>query len=74
MRSAVIIAAFIIGLTCDDKKGTEQRKGRKEPICAVQDCATGKIIDDGCDETGRCASCINSCALSEPPSATPTPR
>jgi hypothetical protein len=70
-----VLTAIGIGQACENAnqndKRSEQRKGRKEPICAVQDCATGKILDDGCDETGRCASCINSCTSGEPPSAAP---
>jgi hypothetical protein len=44
------------------------RRGRSTPICAVQDCATGKTIDDGCSDDGRCLSCINAC----PPAGTPS--
>lgn len=35
------------------------------PRCAVQDCATKKILDDGCVDDGKggklCASCVNPC-------------
>jgi hypothetical protein len=38
---------------------------RRTPSCAVQDCKTHQIIDDGCvdDEKGGklCASCVNAC-------------
>jgi hypothetical protein len=36
-------------------------RGRSAPICARQDCATKQIVDDGCDDTGRCLSCVNLC-------------
>lgn len=67
-----LLTAVAVGQACrGDKEAdrrAELRKGRKEPICAVQDCATGEVIDDGCDATGRCASCINSCVSGTPPS------
>lgn len=66
-----LFTAIAIGHACETDKVPEHRKGRKEPVCAIQDCATGKIRDDGCDETGRCASCINSCTSGEPPNAAP---
>jgi len=44
----------------------EQQAG-PAPRCATQDCATGKIIDNGCTPDGRCASCVNFC-----PPPTPT--
>jgi hypothetical protein len=34
---------------------------RTEPVCALQDCASGKILDDGCAENGKCKPCINDC-------------
>jgi hypothetical protein len=70
---AFILSALAIAPACD-KKVAEQPKGRKEPVCAFQDCATGKVLDDGCDQTGRCSSCINLCASAEPPSAAPSAR
>jgi hypothetical protein len=74
LRCATIISALAIVLACNDKGAIEQRKGRKKPTCAVQDCASGKIVDDGCDESGRCASCVNSCTSGVPPSAAPITR
>ena len=36
------------------------------PRCAVQDCKTGNIVDDGCVDDGKggrlCAACVNVCA------------
>src|SRR5580700_8606192 len=51
--------------------------GRKGPICAVQDCATGRMIDDGCVErwlgTKDCLACVNFCqSAAIPSSAEPT--
>lgn len=43
-------------LSCPDSHAN-----RANPICAVQDCKTGEIIDDGCSADGRCKSCINDC-------------
>jgi hypothetical protein len=46
------------------------------PVCAVQDCATGKITDNGCTPSGECASCINYCppkgSITVTPSSTPS--
>jgi hypothetical protein len=30
-------------------------------VCAVQDCKSGEIIDDGCADNGKCSPCINDC-------------
>jgi hypothetical protein len=51
--------------------------GRKVPVCAVQDCATGRMIDDGCVErwlgTKDCLACVNFCqSAAIPSSAEPT--
>jgi hypothetical protein len=73
MRCVLFIAAFALAPACG-KKVEERSKGRKEPVCAVQDCVTNKILDNGCDDTGRCASCVNSCASSDRPSAAPSAR
>jgi hypothetical protein len=35
--------------------------GRAEARCAVLDCETGKIIDDGC-ANGVCLKCVMPCA------------
>jgi hypothetical protein len=32
-----------------------------KPHCAVTDCATGQIVDNGC-VNGVCLSCTNACA------------
>jgi hypothetical protein len=42
--------------------------GRASPVCAVQDCATGNIIDDGCAADGRCLSCVTPCPNTPVPS------
>lgn len=34
---------------------------RSTPSCAIQDCASHLIIDDGCTSDGRCLSCVNPC-------------
>ncbi|HEY8040200.1 MAG TPA: hypothetical protein VIF15_10430 [Polyangiaceae bacterium] len=47
------------------------KRGRSVPICAVQDCATHKMVDDGCADDGRCASCVNTCP---PPASGAGPR
>jgi hypothetical protein len=38
-----------------------KKRGRATPICAQQDCATKQMVDDGCDDEGRCLSCVNVC-------------
>jgi hypothetical protein len=35
---------------------------RRASRFATQDCATGRVIDDGCAADGRCASCVNACS------------
>jgi hypothetical protein len=52
---------------------------RSDPVCALRDCASGKIIDDGCSDDGRCASCVSPCGTGitptqVPPTATPPSR
>jgi hypothetical protein len=37
------------------------RPPRAQPVCAVQDCKSGEIIDDGCADNGKCSPCINDC-------------
>ena len=39
----------------------EPRSNRPVPVCAVQDCKSGEILDDGCAADGKCKSCINDC-------------
>jgi hypothetical protein len=38
---------------------------KKTPRCATQDCASGKIVDDGCVDDGKggriCVACVNPC-------------
>ena len=54
--SAVIAAVAFIGC---GKEG-----GRTEPTCAVRDCKTGKVIDDGCVDglfSKKCAACTVLC-------------
>ena len=34
---------------------------RSTPVCAIQDCESRVVIDDGCTSDGRCLSCINAC-------------
>jgi hypothetical protein len=60
-RVAVIVTLLFATLGgCRACSGGAQR-GRSTPVCAVQDCASGKTIDDGCSDDGRCLSCINPC-------------
>lgn len=47
------------------------RSDRSNPVCAVQDCATGEILDDGCSHDGRCKSCINDCGQRVAPHTRP---
>jgi hypothetical protein len=34
---------------------------RSTPICAIQDCESHVVIDNGCTSDGRCLSCVNPC-------------
>jgi len=47
------------------------RSNRAVPVCAVQDCATGEILDDGCAKDGKCKSCINDCGQRVAPHTMP---
>ena len=47
-----------------------QSNGRTVPVCAVEDCATHQIVDDGCARGwfgAQCLACLNMCQ----PLATP---
>jgi len=50
---------------------TQPTSNRAVPTCAVQDCDTGKILDDGCAADGRCKSCINDCGQRVAPHTPP---
>jgi hypothetical protein len=65
MRLVLVCGLVLLGVGGPKKA---KHPERKEPACAVQDCKTHKIIDDGCTDDGRCSSCVNVC---EPP---PTPK
>lgn len=45
---------------------------RATAICAVRDCETGEIIDDGCAADGSCTSCVNDCGGRVAPRNGPT--
>lgn len=58
LRAACTIAlASALASACPDNF----HNPRSEAVCAVQDCATGKILDDGCSDDGHCKQCINDC-------------
>jgi ferredoxin len=59
-------SAFLVGATFGSlllacERRTPAERNRSVPVCATQDCATGRIVDDGCTEDRRCASCVNAC-------------
>lgn len=58
-RVYLFVAASMLGIGLEGCPPKVQK--RSDPVCAVRDCATGKIIDDGCTEDGRCASCVSPC-------------
>ena len=63
MNGTVVFVAAALGwllLACPGK--THANRGRSVPVCASQDCATSRILDDGCTDDGRCASCVNACS------------
>lgn len=41
--------------------GNFVKANRPTPVCAVRDCSSGLIIDDGCSADGKCLSCANDC-------------
>jgi hypothetical protein len=53
-------ALVLVVVAC--REPPSARSKRSQPICATQDCDTGKVIDDGCAADGRCASCVNACS------------
>jgi hypothetical protein len=59
---------LLLGLAIALAGGACQRRAprRSTPVCAVQDCRTHRIIDDGCASDGRCASCVNACPPDPP--------
>jgi len=75
MKSAMGTLAVLFLLACNNADSATKatppassaagaaagRRTRATPVCATQDCATKKIIDDGCAADGRCASCLNPC-------------
>jgi hypothetical protein len=62
-----VVLSVVAILGCDRASGgkdtgpTAKRSTRTTPVCATQDCATKKILDDGCAADGKCASCVNAC-------------
>jgi hypothetical protein len=48
---------LLLAAACPDPA----KSNRTTPICAVRDCKTGEIIDDGCVVGGKCKSCVNDC-------------
>jgi hypothetical protein len=86
MRVSRRCSTFLVGaalgsllLACPRK--TTAQRGRSVPVCATQDCATGRILDDGCTDDGQgcrakeCVACVNACpslpAAPTPPSLAP---
>lgn len=59
--SSFLVAAALGSLLLACPRKTSPHRGRSVPVCATQDCATGRIVDDGCADDGRCASCVNAC-------------
>ena len=59
--STFLVAAALGSLLSACPRKTTANRGRSVPVCATQDCASGRIVDDGCTDDGRCASCVNAC-------------
>lgn len=56
------IAGAAIGLCLVQLSACPQtNNSRLTPVCALRDCETGELIDDGCSADGRCKSCSNDC-------------
>ena len=56
--------SLLLTAACDGPK-----HNRSVPVCAVLDCATGKILDDGCATDGKCKACANDCGQRVAPRA-----
>jgi hypothetical protein len=70
--STFLVAAALGSLLLACPRKAPPQRARSVPVCATQDCATGRIVDDGCTDDGRCASCVNACpgpAVATPPVA-----
>jgi hypothetical protein len=68
LRLGIVLAVLFALAGCAEKQvpstngaASSARAKRTTPVCATQDCATGKMIDDGCAADGKCASCVNAC-------------
>lgn len=57
-RSAALCCALTFLCGCP---GNFVKSDRATPVCAIRDCKTGLIIDDGCSYDGKCKSCSNDC-------------
>jgi hypothetical protein len=57
-RRCLLIAGIVALSACP---GNFVNPDRPTPVCAVRDCASGKIIDDGCSADGQCLKCSNDC-------------
>jgi hypothetical protein len=74
IRLAMWTAALIVSMAANAgcrSCASHNRPGRATPICAVQDCTSGRVVDDGCADDGRCLSCVNPCSSSTPPVSRP---
>jgi hypothetical protein len=58
---ALIIVSVAFYVMTTKLRPVPRGRGRTAPVCAVQDCATGARVDDGCSDDGRCLSCVNMC-------------
>jgi hypothetical protein len=59
----VALAVVAVGLVA---LGVRRSLGPRVPICALQDCTTKQIIDDGCSKTWfildeQCLACATMC-------------
>jgi hypothetical protein len=61
MRRALHVSAAALISSLTACPGNFVNPGRAVPTCAVRDCKTGKIIDDGCSADGKCKKCSNDC-------------
>jgi len=55
---------LLLAAGCSKASHDEREAGtssRSTPVCAIQDCESHVVIDNGCTSDGRCLSCINTC-------------
>jgi hypothetical protein len=70
-RGRTVLGYGLLVVAASACRSEEQGHRRETPVCAIQDCATGRIVDDGCVGGGlgsrRCLACVNACEADTAP-------